>query len=86
MEYKECEALTQGQEFPTQEKVVSASRWNLEGRNMTSNSIALGGIKKYFLHDIHKLALDVTFTPIRANKGINKHGWRAVAAMYKEYM
>ena len=37
------------------------------------------------MHDMHKLAVDVTFTLIVANKGIKKHGERAVAAMNKEY-
>ena len=32
---------------------------------------------------MQKLAVDVTFTQMVANKGINKHGDRAVAAMYK---
>ena len=35
------------------------------------------------MHDIHKLAMDVTFTKMTAKKGIKKHGEIAVAAMYK---
>ena len=37
------------------------------------------------MHDMHKLAVDVTFTQMKANKGIEKHGERVVTAMYKEY-
>ena len=37
------------------------------------------------MHDMHKLAVYVTFTPIMAKKGIKKHGERELAAMYKEY-
>ena len=37
------------------------------------------------MHDMHKLAVDVTFTQMTANKGIKKHGEIAVAAIYKEY-
>ena len=50
---------------------------------MTLNSPpALG---EYFMCDIQKLAMEVTFTQMTANKGIKKHGERSVAAMYKEY-
>ena len=44
-----------------------------------------GEKKKYFMHDMHKLAVDATFTQMTAKKGIQKHGERAVEAMYKEY-
>ena len=30
--------------------------------------------KKYFMHDMHKLAVDVTFTQMTAKKGLKKHG------------
>ena len=30
--------------------------------------------KKYFMHDMHKIAVDVTFTQMTVKKGINK--WR----------
>ena len=44
-----------------------------------------GKKKKYFIHDMHKLAVNVTLTQTTANKVINKHRQREVAAMYKEY-
>ena len=44
-----------------------------------------GEMKKYFMHDMHKLAVDATFTQMTAKKGIQKHGEGAVEAMYKEY-
>ena len=37
------------------------------------------------MHDMHKLAMDVTFTLMTAKKGIKKHGEREVAAINKEY-
>ena len=46
-------------------------------------STSTGEKKKYFMHDMHKLAVDVTFTQMTAKKGIKKHGKRAVAYMYK---
>ena len=36
-------------------------------------------------HDMHKLFVDATFTYMTPKKGINKHGERAISAMYKEY-
>ena len=36
------------------------------------------------MHDKHKLAVDVKFTQMMANKGIKKHGEREVAAMNKK--
>ena len=41
--------------------------------------------RKTCMHDMHKLAMDVTFTQMTAKKGIKKHGEIAVAAIYKEY-
>ena len=37
------------------------------------------------MHDMHKLAVDVTFTQMTAKKGIRKHVERVVADMYNEY-
>ena len=37
------------------------------------------------MYDMQKLAVDVTFNQMTNNKGIRKHGERAVASMYKEY-
>ena len=36
------------------------------------------------MHEMHKLAVDVTFTQMTAKKGIKKRGEIAVAAMYKK--
>ena len=41
------------------------------------------GKEKYFMHDMHKLDVDVRFTQMTANKGIKTHGGRAVKGMYK---
>ena len=41
---------------------------------MTLNSLlALGKRKKYFMNDMHKIAVDVKFTQITATKGIQKY-------------
>ena len=37
------------------------------------------------MNDMHKLAVDVIFTQITANKGIKIYADRVVAAMYKYY-
>ena len=34
------------------------------------------------MHDMYKIAVDVTFTQMMANKGIKKHGEIVVEAMY----
>ena len=49
----------------------------------TQFATSTGERKKYFMYNIHKLAVDVTL--MTAKKGIKTHGERAVAAMYKEY-
>ena len=38
------------------------------------------------MHDMHKLAVDVTFVQMTAKKGIKKYGERVVEAMNKEYI
>ena len=51
----------------------------------TQFTTSTGENKKDFMHDMHELAMDVTFTQITSKKGIKRLGDRAVAAMYKEY-
>ena len=51
----------------------------------TQFATSTGERKKCFMYNIHKLAVDVTFTQMTAKKGIKKHGEIAVAAIYKEY-
>ena len=38
------------------------------------------------MHDVHKIAVDVTFAQIKSKKGINRHIERAIWAMNKDYM
>ena len=38
------------------------------------------------MHDMHKLAMGVTFTHMSDKKGIKKHGERELADIYKEYL
>ena len=42
--------------------------------------------KKYFMRNMHKLAVDVKFTQIITNRCIKKHREIMVSAMYKEYI
>ena len=44
-----------------------------------------GNKKIYFMRDMHKLAVNFISTQTTANKGINNHGKRYVAAIYKKY-
>ena len=44
----------------------------------------LSTLKKEFIHDIHKIAVDTTFTKITAKRGINIHIKRAISAMSME--
>ena len=45
----------------------------------------LSTLKKEFIHDIHKIAVDATFTKITAKKGITIYGKRAIESMYNDY-
>ena len=40
--------------------------------------------KKYFMHEMHKLAMDMTFTHMTSKKDIKNHVKIAVSEMYKE--
>ena len=51
----------------------------------TQFTISTGEKNKYFMHDMHKPAVDVVFAQMTAKKCIKKHGEREVAARYKEY-
>ena len=42
-----------------------------------------GKSKNCIMHDMHKLAVDVTFTQMTVKKGIKKHVEKAVTSMYK---
>ena len=44
----------------------------------TQYTTITGEKKTYFMHDMHKLAVDVTFTKMVAKKDIKKNGERAV--------
>ena len=52
---------------------------------MTLNSPPKLEKRSIFMHYMHKLAVDMTFTQMTAKKSIKKHGERSVLAMYKEY-
>ena len=42
----------------------------------TQFTTIIGEKKRHFMHDMHKLVVDVTFTQMISKKGINKHGER----------
>ena len=52
--------------------------------NIKPKSPTLEGGKK-FMHDMHKIAVYLTFTQMAPKKGIKRHGEQAIAYMYKEY-
>ena len=45
-----------------------------------------GENKKYFIYDMHKLAVDATFTHMKYKEVINSYGYRRAKDMYKEYI
>ena len=49
---------------------------------MEPNSSTLKKEKEFIL-DMHPIAVDVTFTKIISNKGINRHSEQSIAAMFK---
>ena len=55
------------------------------GKKYDTQFTRTGNKRKYFMHGIHKLSVDVAFTHMTAKKGTKKHGQKSVAAMYKEY-
>ena len=58
-----------------QEKGLSALNQKFGGKTYDNQFTTITGEKKkYFMHDMHKLAVDVTSTQMTAKKGIKKHG------------
>ena len=53
---------------------------------MVQNSPALKKKYQEFMHNIQKIAVDVTFTQMTTNTGINMHVERAISDMYKDYI
>ena len=51
----------------------------------TQFTTSTGEKRKYFMHDMHKIAVDMTFAQMTDKKGIKKHGEIEVTVMYKEY-
>ena len=58
---------------------------NYGGKKYDTQFTSTGKKKKYFMHDMHKLSVGVTFTHITSKKGFKKHGEIAVAVVYREY-
>ena len=55
------------------------------GNKYDTQLTSTGKRNKYFMHDMHKLAVDVTFIQMISKKVTKKHRKRALATMYKEY-
>ena len=53
------------------------------GKKYDTQFTRTGKKKNYFIHDMHKLAVNVIFTQITDKKGGKNHGDRSVASMYK---
>ena len=66
-------------------KCVESLKMKFRGNNYDTQFTSTGNKRKYFMHDMHKLAVDVTFTQTTANKDIKNHVERAVTKMYKEF-
>ena len=66
-------------------KVIDSLDIKFGGKKYDTQFTSTGKKRKHFMHDMHKVSVDVTFTQMTANKGINKHVERAVADIYKEY-
>ena len=67
-------------------KGVECLKMNFGGKTYDNKlTTSTGENKKYFMHDMQKLSVDVKFDQTTAKKGIKKHGESAVAATYKEY-
>ena len=64
-------------------QVVGILEMNFGGNKYYIQFASTGKKRKYFMHDMHKLAVYVAFPQTTSKKGINKHVYKAVAAMYK---
>ena len=84
-------------ETKEREKPNTRPRRANSGKSVERLEVKFGG-KKYdiqftrtgkkkinFMHDMHKLAVDVTFIQMISKKVTKKHRKRALATMYKEY-
>ena len=54
------------------------------GKYDTQFATSTGQKKTYFMHDIHKISVDVKLTQMTAKKGIKNHGGRAVEAIHNK--
>ena len=64
-------------------KVVKHLQMKFGGKKYNNQFTSTSKKRKYFMHDMHKIDVDVTFKHMTANKGIKNNGHREVAAMYK---
>ena len=84
METKECENTYTRRRRDNAGKAIEHLEMNFAGKTYyTQFATSTDDKKIYFMHDMHKLTVDVTFTLMIYKNGITKHGERAVEAMYK---
>ena len=74
MKTKERENINKISRNANSGKGVESLNMKFGGNKYDTQFIITGKKKKYFMHGMHKLAVDVTFTQIKYNKGINKYG------------
>ena len=53
------------------------------GNKYGNQFISTEGENEWFVHDIHKIAVDEIYTQVTAKKGIKRHDERSISAMYK---
>ena len=84
METNERENTSKSPRISNAGKSVECIKMKFGGKKYDIQFSSTGKKKRYFIHDMHKLAMDVIFTKVIDKKGINKNGERLIAAMYKE--
>ena len=85
METKEHENTNTRPRRANAGKCVDRTGMNFGGLKYDTQFASTGKKKKQFMHNMHKLAVNVTFTHMTAKKGIKRHVERVVANIYKEY-
>ena len=56
---------------------------NFRGNKYDTQFTITGNKRKYYMHDMHKIAVGVRFTQMTSKNGIKKHKYIALPAMYK---
>ena len=84
METKEHEDTKTRPRRPNTGKGVERLEMKFGGKKYDTQFTSTGNMRKYFMHDMHKLYVDVTFKHMTSKKGINKQREIETDVMYKE--